>query len=304
MARPARAPAPVTCPSCGWVSLGAPHFCQKCGLDFWRVAAGEPQRALHALPPPPIPDRRINAALVTAGLAGLIVAAIATAVFVIGSTEEERPQFVNTRPTARPGQYIVERFFREARSPDAAYVLRSEGTVYLSDPPSETAFVEVTTMVGDSYVTSLSFTADGVTTETGIAEVDGEYFLREGSGEWHHVRARQNGPDGPFARISTVADVEYAGAEIVDGVELHHLVITKWLGDSGSDWRLAGFGRLTGREGRLDVWVTEDGVPIRATQAMTHQLTDSIGTYVLRTEEAITFENWGLVDPIQPPVSA
>ena len=246
----------------------------------------------------------MNAALVTAGIAGLLVASIAAAVFLIGPADEERPQIVNTRPTPRPGQYIIERFFREARSPDAAYVFRSEGTMHVSDPASESSFVEVATMRGSDWISELSVTADGTTTNSGVAEIGGEYFIREGTAEWQHVNARQNGPDGPFARISTVADVEYVGAEIIDDVELHHLVVTKWLGESGSDWRLAGFGRLTAREGRLDVWVTEDGVPIRATQSMTHTLTDALGTYVVRLDETITFENWGLVEPIQPPVAA
>ena len=246
----------------------------------------------------------MNAALVTAGIAGLLVASIAAAVFLIGPADEERPQIVNTRPTPRPGQYIIERFFREARSPDAAYVFRSEGTMHVSDPASESSFVEVATMRGSDWISELSVTADGTTTNSGVAEIGGEYFIREGTAEWQHVNARQNGPDGPFARISTVADVEYVGAEIIDNVELHHLVVTKWLGESGSDWRLAGFGRLTAREGRLDVWVTEDGVPIRATQSMTHTLTDALGTYVVRLDETITFENWGLVEPIQPPVAA
>lgn len=303
MTRPARTPAPVTCPSCGWVSLGAPHYCQKCGLDYWRsAAAGAP--TLRALPPPPPPDRRLNAALITTGVAGLLVAGIATAAFVLGGMEADAPQFANTRPTARPGQYIIERFFREVRNPHAAYMFRAEGTMRLSDPPAEFSFVEVATMKGSDWISALSMTSDGVTTESGVAEIDGEYYVREDAGEWQHVRARQTGPDGPFKRISTVGEVEYAGAERVDGVTLHHLVVTKWLGESGTDWRLAGFGRLTDRDGRLDVWVTDDGVPVRATQVLTHTLTDSLGTYVLTMDETIIFENWGLTEPIQPPVAA
>jgi hypothetical protein len=304
MARLARPPAPVTCPGCGWVSVDAPHYCQKCGHDFWRSAAGEAQRTLRALPPPPArADRRVTAALVTAGIAGLIVAAIATVAFVIGASEEERPQIVNTRPTPRPGQAIIEAFYREARNPAASYTYRSEGTIRVSDPQSESSFVEVVTMRGPDWLAELTVTSDGESTTTGLAEVGGEYFERTDD-EWAGINARQNGPDGPFARITTVADVEYVGRELSGDVALHHLVVTKWLGDSGSDWRLSGFGRLTGREGRLDVWVTDDGVPVRATQSMTHTLTDQLGSYVVTVEESLTFEAWGDAAPIEPPVEA
>jgi hypothetical protein len=86
-----------------------------------------------------------------------------------------------------------------------------------------------------------------------------------------------------------------------DGVVLHHLLVTKWLGASGTDARMLGMGQLVDRAGSLEIWVTEDGIPVRARSVSTFGLSEGGDTDRFSVEATMTFEAWGEVDPIVRP---
>lgn len=285
------------------MSERAPHYCPGCGLDYWRLAAGTVATAARPLPAPAPIDRRLNVALVTAGLAGLIAAGIGTTVMVLGGIEPERPVVANTLPSRGPEEYLIQRFFREARNPHAGFSFVSEGMLRQIDPAgTDVALSQSVVMRGDDWIGHGTVSTDGETVEVSVAEVGGEYFEREGTdSEWVRAATPDDGPASPFARISTVGEIEYVGSETADGATLHHLLVTKWLGGSGRDFRLAGFDRVTDRESRFDIWVTDDGVPIRGHSVTTFSVREGGESYTFAADMTLTFDDWGDVEPIEPP---
>lgn len=294
----------MTCPNCSRVSEGAPHYCPGCGLDYWRVAAGDAATAVRRSPAPAPTGSRKSGALVAAGLAGMIAAGIGTAAMVLGSPQPDIPLIANTLPSRGPDDFVIERFFRQARDPYAAFSFVSEGTMRQTDPEeSEVLIVESVLVHGDDWISHGTYAADGQTVEQSFAVVDGRYFERQAAdAEW--VSGELSGddrPGSPFFRIATVGEIEYVGSETTSGTTLHHLVVTKWLGGNGRDFRLVGFDGITQRENRFDIWVTDDGMPIRAQGVSTFTLRQGSDAYTFATDMTLTFDDWGEVEAIEPP---
>jgi hypothetical protein len=304
MSRILHPPAPVTCPTCAWVSVRAPHYCPGCGYDYWRAAAGFEVAPYVAPAARSRADGRFSAALMIAGLVGLLTTGVVTAVVVLGGTERVTPLIVNTLPSRGPEDFVVLRFFREARDPYAAFTVDVQGTIQAVQPTAPDIPLNQSMMVhGNDWVVYNSVESEGNTVLVSTAVIGDSYYERVGEdAPW--ARADITGdlqPVSPFARIATVGEIEYVGAETVDGVELHHLVVTKWLGGSGADYRMLGFDEVTDRESRFDIWVSGDGIPVRGHQVTTFSVVDAGATYTFHADVTMTFRDWDNSGPIEAP---
>lgn len=303
MTRPPR-PVPVTCPICGRVAEGAPHYCPGCGLDYWRVAAGA-AAAARPLPVPAQPDTRRSSVLVAVGLVGLLAAGIGTAVVVVGGLDQTNPPVIaNTLPSRGPEEFVIERFFREARNPHARFSYVVEGTLrQLAPEPFEMSIAESVFVYGDDWLSRATYAIGGEERRESLAVVDGTVYVQSGAdAEWLMGETYGDArPGSPFFRIVTVGEVQYVGSELDGGDKVHQLVVTKWLGGSGRDYRVVGAGSLVDRTGRLDVWVTDAGVPVRARSVTSFSLRRDGAIGQFATDLTLTFDDWGDVDPIGPP---
>jgi len=304
MSRIVRPTAPITCPTCAWVSVRAPHYCPGCGFDYWRQAAGLDAVPRLAAPPPPRADGRFSAALMVAGLVGLLTTGVVTAVVVLGGGEPEAPVIANTLPSRGPEDFVILRFFREARSPYAAFTVAIDGTIRAVEPPGPDVPLSQSMVVhGEDWAVYDSVEADGETVLVSSAVIGGTYYERIGAdAPWDRADIAGDGdPVSPFARIATVGEIEYLGLETVGGTELHHLLVTKWLGGSGRDFRMLGFDAVTHRESRFDIWVNDDGVPIRGRQVTTFTVVEEGTTYTFDADVTMKFRDWDDVAPIEAP---
>jgi hypothetical protein len=297
--------APVTCPTCAWVSVRAPHYCPGCGYDYWRAAAG-----LDATPSVATPvvqrraDGRFSAALMIAGLVGLLTTGVVTAVVVLGGSEPERPVIVDTLPSRSPEDFMVLRFFREARDPYAAFTVDIHGTLQSVEPKAPDIPLSQTMVVhGSDWAVYNSVESDGQRVLVSSALIGDTYYERVGTdGPWARAEVSGNSePVSPFARIATVGEIEYLGMESADGVELHHLLVTKWLGGSGREFRMLGFEDVTDTESRFDIWVNDEGVPVRGRQVTTFSVVEAGTSYTFHADVTMTFRDWDDAGPIEAP---
>lgn len=297
-------PAPVTCPTCAWVSVRAPHYCPGCGFDYWRSAAGLDAAPRAVAPPQPRADGRFSAALMVAGLVGLLTTAVVTAVVVLGGGEPDAPVIANTLPSRGPQDFLILRFFREARDPFAAFTADLDGTLRAVEPAGSDVLTSQSMVVnGEDWVVHGSFASDGETVAVSSAVIAGAYYERIGAdAPWARADIPGDGdPVSPFARIATVGEIEYLGLETTSGITLHHLLVTKWLGGSGRDFRMLDFDSVTHRESRFDIWVNDDGVPVRGRQVTTFTVVEDGATYTFSADVAMTFRDWDNVAPIEAP---
>ena len=290
------------------VTVRAPHYCPGCGYDYWRAAAPGLTLAPPVAAPVPQADGRLSAMLMVAGLVGLVGTGIVTAFVVLGGMNQEAPpQIANTLPSRGPEDFLILRFFQEARDPFAAFAVEREATVTQVDPPIPDTIVVTESIVlhGDEWIADSVAVSGAESVEYSMAFVDGTYYLREGADVgWTEVDVfGEDRSVSPFARVSAVSEIEYLGLETTGGTTLHHLLVTKWLGGSGLDFRMLGFDRVTERENRFEIWVNDDGVPIRATLNSGVEVYAEGLPYVLKIETKLTFRDWGAVEPIQPPTN-
>ena len=297
-------PAPVTCPTCAWVSVRAPHYCPGCGYDYWRAAAGLDAEPRVIVAAPQRADGRFSAALMIAGLVGLVTTGVVTAVVVLGGNEPETPLIVNTLPSRGPEDFVVLRFFREARDPYAAFTVAMDGTIQPVNPAGPAEPLSQSMVVhGEDWAVYSSLEADGTLVPVSLALIGGTFYERVGEdAPWARADAPGDvDPMSPFARIATVSEIEYLGLETVGGANLHHLQVTKWLGGSGRDFRMLGFDAVTNRDSRLDVWVDDAGVPVRGRQLTTFTVVEEGATYTFNVDVTMTFQDWDDAGPIEAP---
>jgi hypothetical protein len=292
------------------VSVRAPHYCPGCGYDYWRSAAG----GLTLAPPLAAPaaaqaDGQLSAILMVAGLVGLVITSIVTALVVLGGMQQQDapPQIANTLPSRGPEDFLILRFFREARDPRAAFTVDSEATLRQIEPaiPDVTVVTESIVVHGEDWIVHSTAVTGEESDAYSVTYVDGRYYLREGAEvAWTEVEVfGDDRPASPFARISAVSEIEYVGLETNGGISLHHLLVTRWLGGAGVDFRMLGFDRVTERENRFEIWVNDDGVPIRARHEAGVVVFEEGVPYVVMMEAEMTFRDWGIVEPIQPPTN-
>lgn len=303
MSRIRRAPAPVVCPACGFLAGEAPHFCSACGYDFWRSAARD--AAAHRPAPLTVPVQQPgNRAFIFAGVTGLLLAAAATALAFVGSGPADRTAAAYALPAPGREDRLIERFYWQVRSPSASFTMRADGTYRLSGSDDTTIALEAIVRFDDAdWTADATVTVEGEDHRATAALVDGRYY--ETSGDRVVSRGatyRDREAASPFARISTVGEVAYVGAEVVAGEALHHLRVEEWLGGRASDLFHAGLGLVTDRQSSLDLWVTDDGTPIRASSTITLEtLDDERQRRTYTGEMTMHFAGWGETEDLEPP---
>jgi hypothetical protein len=297
------------CPSCGAPRDRAKRFCASCGLDYWRAAAGEaaptaePQPTTHATSSAPGPGLWLAAA----GALLAVAAVVVTVIWVLPGTTS-LPDRSEPAPTPLSEEALLIRsFFREARDPDAAFAVVGDSTLTVEGLPDP---VPAITSTANALIHGEDWSGDVAVTQEGtppfaatVAYVDGVAYVRPaGEAEWSRqtLPRAQLGPVNPFARISTVNEVQHIGSETVDGAELQHLRVTKWLGGSDFDDLLVNIA-ITDQSSTLDIWVTSEGIPVSADLVMDVEASDGVDTAQIRTVTRYEFSDWGRVEPITAP---
>ena len=305
-----------TCPTCDAPREGAIRYYPACGLDFWRAAAGETGRAADEAPAAPTAaSSRTSFApnFLAIGVIGVIVLGVAgvTSAVMLGALSFGGPA-VGADSTARPlsdEDRLVNRFFRQVRDPDAAYVVVAEGEVLITGLPPEiappiTMTAEIRLHGNDWMGRESVVEGAAAALEFEVALVDGIGYARPPDADW----VSEDVPErlyviSPFGRISTATEVEYLDSEVVDGERRHRVAVTKWLGGREFTDYLHRFARIDSRESRMEVVVDELGVPLVADLVMKVVATDgSDVTATFDVTATYRISDWDAVEPIEPPI--
>lgn len=296
-----------TCPECGADREGAVRFCPGCGLDYWRVAAGQT-----AHPSPPVARPVASGGPSRAGgfiAAGAVLLLVATAAAVVMS---------GILPSGVPGgrqasirllteeEALVHAFFREVRDPRASYTVAYEGTTTyagIADAPSPISFTGQIRLNGDDWAGHEEYVQDGETIlDIDMVLLDDVAYLSEDDGDWvtGEIPERLQ-PISPFRRISTVTEVEYLDKTPLDGRPQHTLLITKWLGGRDYSDILRPIARIDSQDSRMEVVVDARGVPSVAELEMTVVASDGGETLTITAVVTYRIARWDGVDQIEPP---
>jgi hypothetical protein len=307
------------CPSCGEPREDTKRFCAACGLDYWRAAAGDntdPGTSASATAAPSrqaAPAARSAAAgspLFIVGATLLALATLAAIVAAVVMIAGSGGPLSADEPVATPlseEQILIRAFFRQARDPNAAFAVTGVATVNvdgLSRPVPRTRARSSVRIHGDDWMGDIAIRQRGQ--EPFVADaayVDGVMYARLANADrWQQreLPLAQIGSINPFARISTVGEIEYVGAQEVDGREVHHLRVTKWLGGTDFDDLLVNIA-ITDQQSVLDILVANDGRPISADLTMDVTASDGVETATIATEARYRFSDWDGVDPITAP---
>lgn len=198
-------------------------------------------------------------------------------------------------------------FFEAARDPDAAFAVEASATVIVEGLPEPVPPVTAVTtgrVVGANWEQQINVReGDTVILEAAVMALGNRVWLREaGADAWQERQAlpAQLPKANPFARISTTTEVAYLGEEAGDHGVTHHLQVTKWLGGTDYDDLLVGIA-IVDQDSTLDIWVTDGGIPLRATLTIGVVASDGEQQASIRTDATYTFSDWGNETPIQPP---
>jgi hypothetical protein len=296
------------CQRCG-VAREAERFCTGCGLDFWRAAAEEAQPAAATETPPAMVPRQgggVPIWLVTGGLA-VVLAVAAVGVWIISGAnlvpEDRRQPVVVPPPEIHP---LLTEFYHEVRDPEAAFSVEQTGTLTLSGATEESYDLSVSGRLNaDDFIGTLGITGASEAISADVAVVDGHPYVREEGGDWvagAELRGADQESVNPFKRIQSVAELEYVGPATRDGVDGHVIVTEKWLGTRNTTELLLTVGRFTDREARMEVFVTDDGVPISAEYTFSANASAGDETLAVSGTESFVFSDWDSVEPIEPPI--
>jgi len=298
-----------TCPECGTDREGAVRFCPGCGLDYWRVAAGQPS---HPTPPqaaPASPSASGGGPLgfIIAGIVLLLVAGGAVVVMsgvLPSGVPGGRASATVRQLTAE--ESLVYAFFREVRDPRAAYTVTYEGTTTYSgitDPPAPIAMTGELRLNADDWAGHEEYLQDGESIlDVDMVVLDDMAYLSEDDGEWVNGEIPDRlQPISPFHRISTVTEVDYLDKTPLDGSPQHTLLITKWLGGRDYSDILRPISRIESQESRMEVIVDARGVPSVAELEMTVVATDGVDTLTINAVVTYRIARWDDVGPIEPP---
>jgi hypothetical protein len=303
----------AVCQRCGG-TRGGERYCPHCGLDFWK-AAEEDARGTAAADPPPIPGSVTTSGGTPMGLVaigvGVSLLAVAVLVWIVAGSGLLRdgttgPQLGQQPPPAvHP---LLLDFFAEARNPEAAFAWRQTGTATLAIPDQE--FVSTVDVAGradgEDWAAQMRMVEDGEAVFDGrFIYVSQHGYVREGDDPWTEtgvIPAVQLGPVNPFARITTVGELEYVGPETRDGVDGHVITTDKWLSDPEVDDPIRRVAHVRSRESLMEIFVGSDGVPLSAVYTFAIEARTPAGeTVTFRGESRYEFKVWGAVDPIVAP---
>jgi hypothetical protein len=308
----------TTCPRCGTPREGTVRFCTNCALDYWRVAAGTDgppaQAPAHSEPPqaPPARNESMSPLLVVGLGAVLLVAAGALGVVALSGRESpavahdgSATPAASAEPTTPSGHALIRAFFRQARSPEAAFAVRGAGTVTIEGLPEPIPAIEVKTngeVHGGDFSGTIGIVQGGETIVSGeVRRVGNVAYARIGDDWERGVLPRSDiQPVNPFARITTAGEVSYVGTATVDGADAAHLQVTKWLGGLDFDDLLVGIA-IVDQQSTLDIRVDPNGVPLEADLVMEVRASDGVDSATIRVTTEYRFSAWGQVEPIQAP---
>jgi hypothetical protein len=298
-----------SCPECGADRDGALRFCPNCGLDFWRVAAGQPS---HPMPTPVVPAAR---SVSGGGPLGFIVAGIVLLLVAGGAVVVMSGVLPTGVPGGRPApsvrqltaeESLIHAFFREVRDPDAAYTVTYEGTTTYSgiaDAPAPISMTGEARLNGDDWAGHEEYIQDGETIlDADMVLLDDTGYLSEDDGDWvaGEIPERLQ-PISPFRRISTVTEVDYLTEGPLADRPQHTLLITKWLGGRDYSDILRPIARIESQVSRMEVVVDSFGVPSIAELEMTVVATDGLETLTINAVVTYRIDRWDDVGPIEPP---
>lgn len=295
------------CQRCG-ATRDASRFCTSCGLDFWRAAAEESHQTTVEAPTPP-PSTRGGApiGLLAIGLGVVLLVVAAGGLWLLLGDElgrqDAHPPLVAPRPSLPA---ILTAFYHEARDPEAAFTVNMTGTMSLSGAVEESYDITVRGRLdAEDWALRLAMEGGPNAIRADVVVLDGIPHIREAGGAWvvgAELRGAQRTSVSPFARISTVAELEYLGPERRGGVDGHLIVTEKWLGRHDASELLWTIGVLRNREARMEIFVDDDGVPIFAEYTYSAEARSGGETLVISGTESMRFSDWDNVEPIEPPV--
>jgi len=217
-----------------------------------------------------------------------------------------------TGPTTRPTpsgpapDAVIAAFFKAVRDPAAAFEVNVKGTFTQTINGKRTPGTMVADMriAGDSLSGTLRVAQPTQRAFNGsIVRIGDRSWTRGTSGAWRQqVLPAAADAVNPFAWIATVDDVTYlrVGPDVA-GKGTNVLQSTKWLSGTQYDDTILQLADAQ-RDSRMEVVVTNAGVPLRATYQFTIRGTLSTGsTLLLAGSTQFTFTKWGEASTIGPP---
>jgi hypothetical protein len=300
------------CPRCDAAREEASRFCARCGLDFWQAAAGNDAAsavaggaAAQAATPtggglPAGTLAIVAGTLLLAGAIGLWLA------FGVLAPEPRAggPQRLTEAPSTHP---LILAFFAEARDPQASFAWIQEAEVRVAGMGD--ALLTVASgegrMTGDDWIATMRI-EEGETLFTGdVAVVGSQAYLRTGDGGWtngERVPGAALTSVNPFARITTVAELDYVGPVTRNGQDGHLLRTEKWLSDPELVEPIRRIAHERAREASMEIHVDPAGVPLSAVYTFSFEARTPDGEIItLEGRSTYRFSEWGAIGPIVAP---
>jgi hypothetical protein len=254
-------------------------------------------------PPPPPPRRRGPLVVILAFVAG-IVALVAVVLLAPGLRPSTQPGLGPFLPVDGPTPRVpdsirvLEDFWSTVRDPELTYHLEGRGE-FRGD--FTTSFELSLDIQGDNFTGTVN-TIGG----SGMAEIirlDGVVYARLTGEAW--ISRRTSDADvrqEPFMGLSGRRELAYDAPLVEDGVTLHRLVSTDFYRPSVARMLDLGAFRTDRPNTRtLEVVVTDEGVPLRATFTLVVEGSAVDGLAPWEGEAEYTFTNVGLPVVVATP---
>jgi hypothetical protein len=183
---------------------------------------------------------------------------------------------------------------------DATYVVKATGEVRLGE--AETQFESEMSVDGLDRTGWYTYAVAGLRATTDMVVKDGVGYLRRRGEIWTR-EVTPSGMPGDFLQAFSGADAALltnVGAERRGGRTLHHLRLPN------IDWRtLRGLlGDAIASDVRaidLDIWVTSDGIPVKARYTIDASYLEDGVEVELRADLRYSFSEYGQPHPVQAP---
>lgn len=310
----------VACPSCREPRAGGSRYC-TCGFDYWRAAqlqaAGVTMAQLRRFG-----GKRITGiigrslALATTLVLALSVAALTLAALpgqnggslldqVSGGRIAMGRIGQSSELYGGPGSEVVDAFLETATAADVSFHVDFSGTVSVSDPDggSYQTFSHMSAaldVAGDDWSGYVDAASPGEMVAANVIYVDGSAWARApGTVDWQASTFEPSQPMNPFTQVEGPDEIDYQGTSLVDGQVLHHLRISRWLGNELA--ALPEDLEVSRTDASFDVYTTPGGVPVYATLTQTLHAEMNDAQNRIETPAEYRFSRWGEPILIQAP---